>query len=75
MEEVTVITMHTRSIVGLNVMKVMYLVILFIVIIEPVWVTVVGVEAIQYAILGNVPVYHPIVQFKCLRHHVYHITS
>jgi len=72
MEEVTVFTMHTRNVVGLNVMKVMYLV---LVIIKPVWVTLVGVEAIQYVILGNVPVYHPIIQFKCLRHHVYHITS
>jgi len=72
MEELSVITMHTRKIVGSLVMKVMYLTVL---IIELVWVTVVGVEAIQYVILGNAPVYHPIVQFKCLRHHVYHNTN
>jgi len=72
MEKVTVITMYTRNVVGSNVMKVMYLVLM---IIKPVWVMVVGVEAIQYVILGIVPVHHPVVQFKCLRHHVYHITS
>ena len=75
MKTVTVISVFTEIIVGLDVIKVMQVLITISIFTNPVWVMVVGGEAIQYAILGIVPVHHPIVQLKFLRHHVYHIIS
>ena len=75
MKTVTVISVFTEIFVGFNVIKVTLVLIIISIFTNPVWVTVVGGGAIRYVILENVPVYHPIVQLKFLRHHVYHITS